>query len=60
MFDSACKRRTLKININKSKVMVFERSKGEVVDFACPYRVRVEWRKECEIRLNGEKNRGGS
>ncbi len=35
--------------------MVFERCKSEVVDFVCPYRVRVECPKECEIRLNGEK-----
>ncbi len=56
VFDSVFKRRKLKVNtINKSKVMVFERSKSEVVDFACPYRVRVECPKECEIRLNGEK-----
>ncbi len=40
--------------------MVFERSKSEVVDFACPYRVRVQCPKDCEIRLNGEKNGGGS
>ena len=55
MFDSVCKRRRLKVNVNKSKVMVFERSKSEVVDFACPYRIRVECPKECKIRLNGEQ-----
>ncbi len=43
------------MNVNKSKVMVSERSKSEVVDFVCPYRVRVECPKECEIRLKGEK-----
>ncbi len=55
VFDTVCKRRKLKVNINKSKVMVFERSKIEVVDFACPYRVRLQCPKECKIRLNGEK-----
>ncbi len=53
--DSVCKRQMLKVNINKSKIMVFQRSKSKVVDFACPYRVRAECPKECEIRLNGER-----
>ncbi len=39
----------------QKQVMVFERSTSEVVDFACPYRVRVECPKECKITLNGEK-----
>ena len=54
VFDSVCKRRKLKVNVNKSKVIVFERSRSEVVDFECPYRVRVECPKELDIRLNGE------
>ncbi len=33
------KRRQLKVNVTKSKVMVCERSRSEVVDFVCPYRV---------------------
>ncbi len=59
VFDSVCKRRKLKVNINKSKVMVSKRSGDEVSDFDCPYRVEIECPKECEIRMNGE-NGGGS
>ena len=55
IFDNVCKRRKLKVNVDKSKVMVFERSKSEVIDFKCPYRVRVECPKECKIELNGEQ-----
>jgi len=55
VFDSVCKRRKLKVNVSKSKVMVFERKKIEVIDFACPYRIRRECPKECRIRLNGEQ-----
>ncbi len=36
VFDNVCKRRKLKVNVNKSKVMVCERSRSEVVDFVCP------------------------
>ncbi len=45
VFDSVCKRRELKVNVNKSKVMVCERSRSEVVDFACPCRVGIECEK---------------
>ncbi len=55
VFDTVCKRQKLKVNRNKSNIMVFERSKGKVVDIDCPYRERVEYPKECEIRLTGEK-----
>ncbi len=41
LFDSVCKRRKLKVNVNKSKVMLCEQSRNEVVDFACPYRVGI-------------------
>ncbi len=54
VFDSVCKRRKLKINVNKSKVMVCERSRSEV-DCVCPYRVGIECEKECKIILNGEE-----
>ncbi len=37
VFDSVCKRRELKVNINKIKVIVLEMSKGEVVDSDCLY-----------------------
>ncbi len=55
VFYSVCKRRKLKVNVNKSKVMVCERSRSEVVDFVCPYRVGIECQKECKIILNGEE-----
>ncbi len=32
-FYSVCKRRKLKVNSGKSKVMVIERREGEVIDF---------------------------
>ncbi len=55
VFDSVCKRRKLKVNVNKSKVMVCELSRNEVVYFVCPYRVGIECEKECKITLNGEE-----
>ncbi len=39
VFDSVCKRRKLKINVNKSKVMVCKWSRSEVVDLVWPHRV---------------------
>ncbi len=47
VFNCVCKRRKLKVNVNKSKVMVCERSRSEAVDFVCPYRVGTE----CEKRM---------
>ncbi len=55
VFGSVCKRRKLKLNVNKSKVMVCEWSSSEAVDFVCPYRVGTECEKECKIILNGEE-----
>ncbi len=55
VFDSVCKRRKLKVNINKSNAMVCERSRSKVVYFVCPYRVGIECEKECKIILNGEE-----
>ncbi len=55
VFDSVCKRRKLKVNVSKSKVMVCERSRSEVVAFVCPYRVGIECERECKIILNGEE-----
>ncbi len=49
VFDSVCKRRKLKVNVNKSKMMVCKQSRSEVVDFLCPYRVAIESEKECKI-----------
>ncbi len=37
VFDTVCKRRKLKVNVNKSKVIVCEQSRSEVVDCVCPY-----------------------
>ena len=48
-WDTVCKRRKLKVNVKKTKVMLFPRSKSELVDFHCLYRVRVECLKRCEI-----------
>ncbi len=45
VFGSVCKRRKLKININKSKVMVCKRSRSEVVGSVCSYRVGIECEK---------------
>ncbi len=38
-FYNVCKRRKLKVNTGKSKVMVFERREEEVTDFNTAYRV---------------------
>ncbi len=35
-FDSVCKRRVLKVNAGKSKVMVFERAREQTINFAKP------------------------
>ncbi len=37
-FDRICKRRKLKVNAGKSKVMVFEKAGQQTIDFAKPYR----------------------
>ena len=41
-FDRVCKRRQLKLNAGKSKVMVFERAREQTINFAKSYRVRSE------------------
>ncbi len=41
-FDRVCKRRKLKVNTGKSKIMVFERAREQTIDFAKPYRVGSE------------------
>ena len=50
MFDTMCKRQK-----GESKVMVFDRSKSEEVDFEYQYRLEVECPEENEIWLNGER-----
>ncbi len=44
-----------KVNVHKSKVMVGEQSRSEVVVFVCPYTEGIECEKECKIILNGEE-----
>ncbi len=41
-FDRVCKRRKLKVNATKSKVMLFETAREQTIDFAMPYRVGSE------------------
>ena len=52
-FNMVCKRRKLKVNEGKSKVMVFERRKSDVIDFARPYRVSEQCVMECKIDMDG-------
>ncbi len=52
---SVCKRRTLKVNAGKSKVMVFERREEEIIDFNAAYRVRLPAVASCRIMLGSEK-----
>ncbi len=46
-FDRVCKRRKLKVNAGKSKVMVFERARKQTIKFAKPYRVGSEAIRTC-------------
>ncbi len=55
VFDSVCKRRKLKVNVNKSKVMVCEQSRTKVVDYVCLYREGIECEKKCKIILNDKE-----
>ncbi len=41
-FDRVCRRRKLKVNTGKNKVMVFERAREQTIDFAKSYRVGSE------------------
>ncbi len=50
-FHSVCKRRKLKVNAGKSKVMVFETREREVTDFNIAYRVRMSAVARCRIML---------
>ena len=42
------------MNVEKNKVMVFERKEVEMVDFSAPYRVNVPIGERCEVGLGGE------
>ena len=53
-FYEVCKRRKLKVNCEKSKVMVFERRKTEVIGFDVPYRIRLENERKCKIVMDGK------
>ncbi len=54
-FYSVCKKRELKVNARKSKVMVFERREEEVTDFNTAYRVRLPAVAGCRIMLGSEE-----
>ncbi len=54
-FYSACKRRKLKVNAGKIKVMVFERREEEVIDFNTVFRVRLSSVGRCRIMLESER-----
>ncbi len=53
-FSNVCVRRKLKVTVGKSKVMVFEKRKSEVIEFANQYKMRVENQRQCKIRMNGQ------
>ncbi len=48
-FDRVCKRRKLKVNAGKSKVMVFKTAREQTFNFAKPYRVGSEAILGCKI-----------
>ncbi len=54
-FDRVCKRRKLKVNAGKIKVMHFERAREQTINFAKPYRVESEAILGCKIWLQKEK-----
>ncbi len=54
-FDRVFKRRKLKVNAGKSKVMVFEKAREQTINFAKPYRVESEAILGCKIWLRKEK-----
>ncbi len=54
-FYSVCKRRKLKVNAGKSKMMLFKRREEEVVDFNIAYRVRLPAVVKCRVMLRSEK-----
>ncbi len=54
-FYSVCKRRKLKVNAGKSKVMVFERREKEVFDCSTAYRVSLPPVARYRIILGNEE-----
>ncbi len=59
-FERVCKKRKLKVNAGKSKVMVFERARVETINFAKLYRVGSEVILGCKIWLGKEKMEEGN
>lgn len=53
-FDGVCRRRKLRINIDRSKIMVFERTRVQTFNSEKPYSFRIENPRDCNIWL-GEK-----
>ncbi len=54
-FYSVCKRRKLKVNAGKSKVMMFGRREEEVIHFNTAFRVRLPAIARCRVVLGSEK-----
>ncbi len=54
-FDRVCKRKELKVNAGKSKVMVFERAREQTINFAKSYIVGSEAILGCKIWLGKER-----
>ncbi len=54
-FDRVCKRRVLKVNAGKNKVMVFKRAREQIISFAKPYRVGSEAILGCKYDMVGEE-----
>ncbi len=54
-FYSVCKRRKVKVNTGKSKVMVSERREEEVIDFNTAYRKKMPAVARYRIMLGSEK-----
>ncbi len=56
-FDRVCKRRKLKVNAGKSKVMVFERAREQTVNFAKPYTVEWDQRLYLDVKYGWGRRR---
>ncbi len=54
-FDRVCKRRKVKVNAGKSKVMVFERAREQTINYAKPCRVESEAILGCKIWVGKER-----
>ena len=52
-FEFVCSRRKLKVNVGKSKVMVFERQVRDTIDFRNPYRVVREEPLHTRVEMRG-------